>query len=222
MNLFEIRKEATWFIIIIIMCCLILGCNGNAVKNDEEDDTNEYYESFVSEMFFTYKVIRNIENDFLGLAILVNNNGTEEYVMFEDGKDYNQYIYEWFHALKIAIALKNEEDSLNDDQIEAYLRYVHCLPNCLNESHLVKDKIKETILESFYDWQDVIMYEPKRYYGYMKYPYSIHNNRLRSMVLCRVESENRNVPNGTLRIYFKNYYTERLENEMESLYNMYY
>ena len=57
----------------------------SAVKNDEEDDTNEYYESFVSEMFFTYKVIRNIDNVFF----LIKNSMLKCFYLFCQRKRLN-------------------------------------------------------------------------------------------------------------------------------------
>ena len=136
---------------------------------------------------------------------------------------YNKYIYEWFSALIIAGTLINDGyESLSDEKIEAYLAHVHCLPYCMNESSGMNDEIREIIIKAYFNWQDVIIYKPQRYYGYFKYPYNIHSSKFRSLVVCKVNDEDSNVPNGTLRIYFKNYFTELIENEIESLYDSYF
>ena len=191
--------------ILLIGCIMLLSsCDGTDYRVHVDNvDADEEVEN---PMFFTYKVIRSFDNEKKGIAIMVNKNGSEEYVLFDDEMSYNHYIHEWIRVLKVAEELDDME--LDDEQINDYLGQIHCLPDCLKNIRHKNSKIDDAVLDTYYDWQDVKIYEPHRLHGSHTYPFlspgqdDILNDIKFYIVLYRIRTDDYNVPIGTLAMDF--------------------
>ena len=191
-------------LLFLLMGCFVLntGCN----QNSEQGEDNSY-DGQDEEITFSYKLIidtsyflEDLRNDhqeywhqhsvrFRGIAVMINRNGYDDYVVFDDECSYDSYVYEWYRAFIVAKYLVEKNIELSCKQIENYLKYSYCLPDCLNESNEVSDDIKRTILNAYYDIQDKELYEPELSNGFHDY---------RTVQVARLENKKINIPIGTL------------------------
>ena len=183
-------------LLFLLMGCFVLntGCNQNSKQGEDNS-----YDGQDEEITFSYKVIIDSSSylyeychddlRFRGIAVMINRNGYDDYVVFDDECSYDSYVYEWYRAFIVAKYLVEKNIELSCKQIENYLKYSYCLPNCLNESNEVSDEIKRTILNAYYDIQDKELYEPERSYGFHNY---------RTVQVARLENKKINIPIGTL------------------------
>lgn len=171
-----------------------------------------------AEKYFSYKVLYSCGPSgfssigdycsFGGLAILYGNDNNMNYIMFDDEENYDDDIYEWYLAYKMAENLWNlnlfcrEGDAkLKEQKIYSYLKYITCMPDCLNQ-YVTDDIAKESFRKTYYDERDVELYEPTRGYGYRKYPYTHPGSSSYGAIrLKRIDDNNYGVPKGILCIF---------------------
>ncbi|MCR5190177.1 MAG: PD-(D/E)XK nuclease family protein [Bacteroidales bacterium] len=155
------------------------------------DDQLNRYEETINETYDKDNRFKDFKKHFwvITFAVMINRNGYDDYVVFDDECSYDSYVYEWYRAFIVAKYLVEKNIELSCKQIENYLKYSYCLPDCLNESNEVSDDIKRTILNAYYDIQDKELYEPERSYGFHDY---------RTVQVARLENKKINIPIGTL------------------------
>lgn len=204
-------KKLTILILATMMLLLVCSCGNNGGQQREKKEQEE------SEKFFSYKVLSrksSLHNEdsgiytLAGLAILIGDDNSSNYMMFDDEEDYyNDYIYEW--ALALRIASHQYTFAYADDPIwkkENNLICVHCLPDCLDKYGIVDDAERELILKTYYDLKEAAIYEPERGYGYRKYPVERAKYWNKYVELYRIkDGEFEGVPAGALGIKFVNY-----------------
>ena len=198
-------------VLMTMMMLLVCSCGNNGKQQSDNKEQEE------TEKYFSYKVLSrrsiifNVDYGYYAsaeLAILVGDDNSSNYMMFDDEEDYyNDYIYEWTMAL--SIVQEQYKNAYADDPIwekENNLNYVHCLPECLDKYGIVDDAERELILKTYYDLKDAAIYEPERGYGYRKYPVEKARYRNEYVELYRIKDEEfEGVPAGALGIRFKNY-----------------
>lgn len=195
-------KNLMNLVMAIMMALLACSC-GNNGRQQGENDYENYEIVEEAEEYFSYQVLIGsfIEKEYFGgLAILHGDDNSSDYILFDDEEDYyNDYIYEWALALKVAYNLYYS--GIHDSkQINACLKTVHCLPNCLDAYGIMDGKVRETILKSYYDLQDVAFYEPDRRYGIRSYPVDKFGYGINRVVLFRIEDQYESIPLGVLGI----------------------
>lgn len=174
------------------------------------------------EKYFSYKVLLN-DGYFCGLAILYGEDDNMQYLKFDDEATfYNDCIYEWYLAYKMAYNLWNYNKYLHDEneiikfcggdiklkeqKINSYLNCAHCMPDCLDK-YVADDIALEVFRKTYYDIRDIGIYEPERRYGEWKYPYDENYDSYigsyRYIILERIDNDRYGVPKEILSI--KNY-----------------
>jgi hypothetical protein len=181
------------------MVFLVCSCDNNRGQQLE----NNREKGKETEKYFSYQIL--LENDydgknrFKGLAILYGDDNSSNYVMFDNDEDYyNDCIREWTLAWSIAQHLYYFVADQN--QIESYLKTIHCLPNCFEKYGITDDKIKGIFLKQYYDNRELKIYEPQRYYGMRIYSIENQLGGVFQRRLYRIEDELGNIPTGTLGI----------------------
>ena len=171
-------------VIVTVLALLVCSCRNNNEQRGK---------------YFSYQLIHE-DRFYTKLAIIYGDDNTSNYVMFDDEEDYyDDNIYEWHMALLIARGLCAnsciEKGDFNT------LKCVHCLPDCLDKYGIMDEKTRNIILKTYYDYQDVKIYEPERGYGWRKYP--VRGGFGEEVTLFRIEEgKYENVPGGTLGIKF--------------------
>lgn len=189
-------KKLMNFVIMTMMALLVCSCGNNGGQQEtSKNETGKYY---------SYHPLLYGGKDLMGLVILYGDDNSANYVIFDDEENYyDGCIYEWAMALRMAYALYVKR--VGQSQYNAYLKCVHCLPNCLDKYGIEDDGIREAVMKTYYDLQNATIYEPDRRYGLRKYPideakYGIGR---RYVELFRIkEGEYENIPGGTLGIRF--------------------
>lgn len=89
----------------------------------------------------------------------------------------------------------------NQETIGDLLDYIPCMPSCIDE--YTNAEIVKLFKKTYYDLQDAAIYEPKRGYGFRKYPVDMAKYGSRYVELYRIkEGEFNDVPAGALGIRF--------------------
>ena len=85
--------------------------------------------------------------------------------------------------------------------------YVGCLPECINGCQ--NEEIREFFLKTYYDIQEMRIFEPRKGYGYRTYPiegykyYDKYGQKCGSISLFRIKGgKYPNIPDGALGIWF--------------------
>lgn len=204
-------KKLMNLVIMTTMVLFVCSCGDN--RGQQQNNENLDKKGKEVPQYYSYQIVEEIDKGYTDgrpclcyLVILYGNDNSANYVMFDDEEQYyDDCIYEWTMAL--AIAKKLYLYRIGDlNQKNAYLKTVHCLPNCLDAYGVVDGKAKETIMKTYYDIQDATIYEPEHRYGKRRYPVDeTYGYGIKHVELFRTNGQDENVPSGALGIKFTYY-----------------
>lgn len=203
-------KQLLVYFLVTTMALSLFSCDNNGRQNEKQNE-----ETTETEKYFSYEVLLDSYQNYRGLAILYGDDNNRSYLMFDDEATYyNDCIYEWNLARNMAFELldynriRSHRDNpyCNGDKeqiiqkLNEYLKCVHCMPSCLDKYVVTDDIAREVFLETYYNLQDYVLYEPIRRYGSWNYPTGGYlYGRPIYIEIFRVD-DGYNVPKGTLAI----------------------